>query len=297
LGRAPGRFGFCLIVNPLTFSTLACPEWSPETIIERAAAYGYDGIEWRGGEQGHIPPSLSAAACRALGKRVAAAGLFSLALTSYTSFTSPDPTIRAANAASLRQAIDQAHELEARFVRVFLGELPPGRTAAAAYPGILDSLAAAAEQARVAGVGLAIEPHDDFVRSETVAPVLAALPQLEIRVIWDVGNAYAAGELPAEAWARLGQRLAYVQVKDGTGQGEGWRLGPLGEGEVPLAGALALLRAGPAPFTGAISLEWERAWHPELDTAEVALPAARQALQRLLSASATLAASAWPLGS
>jgi sugar phosphate isomerase/epimerase len=272
-----------LTVNPLAFSTLACPEWTAETVVERARAFGYDGIEWRGGEQGHVPPLLSAAACGALRQRVAAAGLFSLALTAYTAFTSPDPAERAVHIASLRRSVDQAHELGARFVRIFLGELPAGRTLTAAYAGIIESLAAAADYARGAGVGLAIEPHDDFVRPASVAPVLEALPEPEISVIWDVGNAYAAGDLPAQTWPRLGPRLAYVQVKDGTGQGESWRLGPVGEGHVPLKEAVALLRDGPAPFGGAISVEWERAWHPELDPAERALPRARQYMEELLA--------------
>jgi sugar phosphate isomerase/epimerase len=102
-------------------------------------------------------------------------------------------------------------------------------------------------------------------------------------VIWDVGNAYAAGELPAETWPRLGGRLAYVQVKDGVGQGAAWRLTALGAGHVPLAEALALLRRGPQPYTGALSLEWERAWHPELEPAEQALPKGLGLLRRLLA--------------
>jgi sugar phosphate isomerase/epimerase len=273
-------------MNPLAFSTLACPEWPAALVVDRAAAYGYDGIEWRGGPEGHVPPDLPAGECRALRRRVAEAGLFSLALTAYTAFTSPEAAERAANVAGLRRSLDQAAELGAQHVRVFLGELPLGRTAASAYPGIIDSLREAADYAEALPVRLAIEPHDDFVRSETVAPILAALPHPALGVIWDVGNAYAAGELPAETWPRLGPRLAYVQLKDGTGQGQAWRLTQVGEGHVPLAEALAWLRAGPEPYTGALSLEWERAWHPHLDPAERALPDAKQALQRLLAVAA-----------
>ncbi len=274
------------MLNPLTFSTLACPEWPAAAVVERAAAYGYAGLEWRGGPEGHVPLSMSVADCRALRRQVAQAGLFSLAVTAYTAFTSPDAAEREANVVNARRTVDLAADLGARYVRVFLGELPSGRSALDAQPGILESLHAAAEYAAALDVILAVEPHDDFVRSETVAPILAALPHPAVRVIWDVGNAYSAGELPAETWPRLGPRLAYVQLKDGTGQGETWRLTALGEGQVPLAAAMRLLRAGPQPFTGALSLEWERAWHPHLDPAERALPAARPVLERLRAASA-----------
>jgi len=268
-------------MNRITFSTLGCPEWPVETVVQRAAAYGYDGIEWRGGDKGHVPPHFSAAECRALRRLVAQAGLFSLAVPAYTDFTSPDPAQREANVVSARRSVDLAAELGARFVRVFLGELPAGRSMPDAYPGIIESLHAAAEYAGLADVILAVEPHDDFVRSEAVVPVLDTLPHPAVRAIWDVGNAYSAGELPAETWARLGSRLAYVQIKDGTGQGANWRLTNVGEGHVPLGEAMRLLGSGPEPYAGALSLEWERADHPELDPAEQALPAARPVLERL----------------
>jgi sugar phosphate isomerase/epimerase len=259
-------------------------------VVQRAAAFGYDGIEWRGGTEGHVPPGYSAAECRALRRQVAQAGLFSLAVTAYTSFTSPEAAEREANVVGARRNVDLAAELGARYVRIFLGELPAGRSRAEAYPGMVESLHAAAEYAATAEVVLAIEPHDDFVRSETVAPILEALPHPAVRVIWDVGNAYAAGEGPAESWQRLGSRLAYVQVKDGVGQGATWRLKRLGEGHVPLVAAIELLRAAPQRYAGAISLEWERAWHPELDSAQQALPGARRVLATLLAPTAAQAA-------
>ncbi len=33
----------------IAFSTLACPDWDAETVVERATALGYGGVEWRGG--------------------------------------------------------------------------------------------------------------------------------------------------------------------------------------------------------------------------------------------------------
>jgi sugar phosphate isomerase/epimerase len=71
-----------------------------------------------------------------------------------------------------------------------------------------------------------------------------------------------------------------VQVKDGRGRGADWTLTPIGAGEVPLGTAFGLLMT--AGFGGAISVEWERAWHPELDPPEVALPGALKVVRRLL---------------
>lgn len=46
-------------MNALTFSTLACPSWSLKTIFARAVEFGYEGIEWRGGPQGHVQPAMT----------------------------------------------------------------------------------------------------------------------------------------------------------------------------------------------------------------------------------------------
>ena len=47
------------MANLVAFSTLACPIWAAEEVIQRAAAYGYDALEWRGGPSGHIRPDLT----------------------------------------------------------------------------------------------------------------------------------------------------------------------------------------------------------------------------------------------
>lgn len=269
-------------MNPITFSTLACPQWQIDTIIAKASEFGYDGIEWRGGPHGHLQPDMPPARKTRLRGQCSDAGLISLAVTAYTSFVSDSAQERQANVHELQRYADLAAELGAKYVRAFLGELPQGKNLdSSVYETISDGLNAAAEYAESGGVEIAVEPHDDFVRSTVVAPVFhQSHPAL--RVIWDIGNAFAAGEDPAEGFGLLKDRLAYVQVKDGRGQGPNWQLCRLGEGDVPLSRAFALLLANDYP--GALSLEWEYAWHPELDPPEVALPAALQTVQELLAA-------------
>ena len=267
--------------NPLTFSTLGCGEWSRETVIERAAAFGYDGVEWRGGPQGHVSPALPAAERQALRRRVTDAGLLSLAVTAYSRFVSPEAAERAAQLDHLRQHLDLAADLGAAYVRTFLGQLPPGRTVAQAAPAIADNLRAAAEYAAPLGVIVTPESHDDWVRSAALAEVLAAVPHPALRALWDFGNAFAAGEDPAEGLRLLGPRLGYVHVKDGLLIDGQWRLTQLGQGQVPLKNVIHGLRA--LGYTGALTVEWERAWHPELEPAETALPAALAVLRQLLA--------------
>jgi sugar phosphate isomerase/epimerase len=271
-------------MNPITFSTLACPSWQIETITSKATEFGYNGIEWRGGPQGHVQPRMSRAKKSLLRQQCLDAGLLSLAITAYTSFVSNSIEERQANAEELRQYVDLAVELGANYVRTFLGELPEGtKLDASIYGNISECLNTASEYADSVGVKIAVEPHDDFVRSSTVLPLFdqnKSHPAL--CVIWDIGNAFSAGENPAEGFNLLKEHLAYVQVKDGKGRDPNWQLCSLGEGDVPLSQAFELLLAN--DYQGALSVEWEYAWHPELDPPEIALPAALRTVQQLWAA-------------
>ena len=271
-------------MNPITFSTLACPNWQIETVIAKSSEFGYDGIEWRGGSQGHVQLDMPAAKKALLQQRCSDAGLLSIAVTAYTSFVSPSATERQANVDELRHYAELAAELGANYVRAFLGELPEGTELdSSVYERISDCLNVASAYADSVGVKIAVEPHDDFVHSSAVAPVLnRSGSHHALRVIWDIGNAFAAGEAPSESFKSLKDHLAYVQVKDGKGRAPDWRLCPLGQGDVPLNQAFELLLEN--DYQGAFSVEWEYAWHPELDPPEIALPAALRTVQKLLAA-------------
>jgi sugar phosphate isomerase/epimerase len=207
----------------------------------------------------------------------------SLAVTAYTSFVSDSAKERQANVDELRRYSDLAAEVGASFVRAFLGELSEDvKPDPGIYEKISDCLTAAAEYAGSIAVNIAVEPHDDFVRSSSVVPILSRVQHPALLVIWDIGNAFAASEEPTEGFELLKDRLAYVQVKDGKGRVPDWQLCPLGQGDVPLGQAFELLLAN--DFNGAFSVEWEYAWHPELDPPEIALPAALQTVRALLAA-------------
>ncbi len=128
------------MLNPITFSTLGCPDWSREEVIANAAAFGYDGIEWRGGPQGHVQPELQPAARAALRRGMADAGLSALAVTAYTSLIGDDPQDRAANVDVLRRYADLAADLGARYVRAFLGRISAGADLDVLYERAADCL-------------------------------------------------------------------------------------------------------------------------------------------------------------
>ncbi len=273
-------------MNAITFSTLACPQWSIKTVIEKATEYGYDGIEWRGGAQGHVRPTMPAAQKSDLQKMLVDTGLSAIAVTAYTTFVSPLAEERQSNVDELRSYVDLAADLDATYVRTFLGELPEGTAIdSSMYEKITECLTMAADYAESVGVQIAVEPHDDFVRASTILPILTQLQHPALRVIWDIGNAFAAGDDLRESFELLKHRIAYVQVKDGMKHGADWQLCSLGQGHVPLAKAFSWLLAD--GYEGTLSVEWEYAWHPELEPPESALPASLKTVRELLAAAQT----------
>ncbi len=270
-------------MNAVTFSTLACPHWSIKTVIEKATEYGYDGIEWRGGPQGHVGPTMPAAQKSDLQKMLVDTGLSAIAVTAYTTFVSPLAEEQQLNVDELRSYVDLAAELDAPCVRTFLGELPQGTTIdSSLYEKIADCLTIAADYAESVGVQIAIEPHDDFVRASTVVPILTQVQHPALRVIWDVGNTFSTGDDLKESFDLLKNRIAYVQVKDGLKHGADWQLCPLGQGHVPLAKAFSWLLAD--GYEGTLSVEWDYDGHPELEPPESELPSALHKVRELLAA-------------
>ena len=220
-------------MNFITFSTLACPDWPTEVVIAKAKEFGYEGIEWRGGTHGHLQPNLPSTKISAIRQQCSDANLTSLAVTAYTGFVSGSVKERRANVDELRRYVDLAAALGARYVRTFLGELPDDTTIeSSTYDKIADCLCEAINHSGPLDVIIAVEPHDTFVHSSSIVPLLARLEHPALRVIWDVGNTFAVDEEPVEAIRLLGKKIAYVQVKDGRKSKKGWRLCQIGQGNV-----------------------------------------------------------------
>lgn len=266
----------------LSFSTLACPEWAPLEVVERAAAMGFDALEWRGGEDGHAGTHLPVAGRRALRDAMDDRGIVAVAVTTYTDLVHPDPTVRQASVDELLGHAEVAAVLGAPSLRAFPGDRSDDASDVELLDRAAETLLRAADGLRGTGIGIAIEPHDAFMSSSAIAALLARLDHPQAGAVWDAGNSWSIGEQPEAGITALGRWLRYVQVKDGIGRLPEWRLTPLGEGEVPLAHGLGIL-ARSHPDTP-VSIEWERPWHPDLPPAEVALPAGLAFLRSVYAA-------------
>jgi sugar phosphate isomerase/epimerase len=256
----------------LAFTTLACPAWSLERVVEAAHAHGYAGVELRLLDGETIEPGIGAAERRRVRSTLEAAGLPVVALDTSVRLAAVDP---AAAAVELRAMLELAAEWGAPLVRVFGGGPPDD--------AMVRLLASAAADAERLGVGIAVETHDHLSSAAAVAGLLARVENPAAGALWDVLHTYRMGETPDAAMALLGDRLLHVHVKDGRHppDGEAWDLALLGEGDVPIAATLRAL-AGHG-YRGWLAVEWEKKWHPEIAEPEVALPQHAAVLSGLLA--------------
>jgi len=261
----------------LAFSTLACPDWSGERIASEAARLGYSAVEIRLLDGDLLDPAADApritaavAACRAHGVAVCA-------FDTSCRLVNADPAEHARHTNDLAHWISLAEALRVPLIRVFGGESEAGRSEAMANEQAVETLTRAARLAASAGVVLALETHDAFASAARVATVLEQVGSPAAAALWDTLHPYRMGESPAAVLAAIGPYLAHVHLKDGRRPAPGgtdWPLVPLGAGDVPLPAIIIALRDH--GYTGVLSFEWEKKWHPHLAEPEVALPAARE---------------------
>jgi len=114
-------------------------------------------------------------------------------------------------------------------------------------------------------VELLLETHDAFSGSGPCLKLNRLLAQ-PLRLIWDSHHTWRiGGESPESTWKQIGSLVRHVQVKDSVDRPSArhpYTYVLPGEGEMPLSEVMGVLvREG---FSGFVSLEWERFWHPYL---------------------------------
>jgi sugar phosphate isomerase/epimerase len=268
----------------LCVSTLGCPAWSLKQILECVRECGYEGVELRG-LQGQMllpeAPPLAPPERASVRRRFEDLGCRIACVSSSASFTAAEAATRRQSLDEVRAYADLAADLGAPLIRVFGGQIPEGvsRQDCVRYAG--ESLAEAAAVAAQRGARVALETHDAFSRGRQVAELLAAADHPAAGALWDIHHPYRQGESIDESLAAMAGRLLHVHVKDGVVVDGKVQYRLLGEGTIPIGDVLQ--RLGGAGYGDYLSLEWEKAWHPELAEPEVAFPQYAEQMRRMLA--------------
>jgi sugar phosphate isomerase/epimerase len=251
----------------LAASTLGLPDAGLDEIVGVLSGGGCSGVELRAGERQVVHPGLTRSERMAVRRRLAEARLKPLAVSSYVNICAPGNDDAIVD--ELVAHVDLAADLGAGGVRIFPG--------GSGEPDDDDRgtrrLLAAAGPAERRGVRLFLETHDSHPRGTDVARLLERTGRDDVGVIWDFVHPWRTGEEPAATYDAVAPWLAYVQLKDAVPPLERPVPVLVGAGEVPLDEIRAVLdKHG---YDGWWSLEWEKAWHPEIPPLAEALTSAR----------------------
>jgi len=257
---------------PLAFSTLGCPAWDWNQILEFAQTNGFAAIELRGLMAKMDLPSLpefNPGQITEIKRQVAEHGLKISDLGSSSEMHVADPTERAKQLGDAKRFIDLASSLEVPYVRVFGNQIRGPREEVLAR--VADGLHQLGEYGGPRSVTVLIESHGDFVDSPTLKEVLTRADSKNVALLWDAHHTFVDGhETPEQTVAALGPWIRHTHLKDSIPDAKGRKYVLTGTGEVPIERqVLALRKIG---YRGYYCFEWEKVWHPDIGEPEAAFP-------------------------
>ncbi len=270
---------------PIGFSTLGCPKWPWDKILEQATSLGYAGIELRGVE-GEMDltkrPEFAAVRVGETRKQIADRGLVVTDLGASAQLHLRPGPAREQQLDEARRFIDLAHRLGARYVRVFPNGYLPDEPHPATLQRIGQTLAALGDFCQGSGVGVLMESHGDLTDSASLVTVMRiAESSPNAGLVWDTHHTVVAGnEAPDTTWAAIGKWVHHTHIKDSVAAGTDRRYVLLGTGTVNVQAIVKTLAKG--GYKGLYNFEWEKVWHPDIEEPEVSFPQYAETMKKWL---------------
>lgn len=261
---------------PMAFSTLGCPAWEWQKILNFAHDHGFKAIELRG-LQGSMDlpanPLFAADRIEQTKKETHAADLKIACVSSSATLYFEDAAKRDQQIADARRFIDLASALEAPYVRVFGGKAESDKSPVpdqATKKRVAAGLRELGQYSGSKGVTAIIESHDHFTSSATLKDVLQAADSEHVGLLWDAHHTFATShEEPEFTVKQLGPWIRHTHLKDSVGSGEDRKYVLAGRGNVPIERQIKALQA--IGYKGFYCFEWEKVWHPDLQDPEIAI--------------------------
>ena len=255
----------------ISFSTLACPDYSWSDIYTMAADLGFDGIEIRGlGDDifsvkakpftdAQLPKTVEQ--LRRLGVEISC--LSSGACLKFEDKL--DETID-----EITQYAQLADKLGVSYIRI-LADLEPEPVDEVDDDKIIAALKRIVPIAEKYEVNMLVETNGVYSDTKRLRKVLDAVDNRWIAALWDIHHPYRyAGEKPSETAENLKGYVKYVHVKDSVVTDGKLEYRMMGEGDMPLAEMFTALDA--VDYNGYVSLEWVKRWAKDLYSAGIVFP-------------------------
>lgn len=274
LAYAGSAFDFKKYKPLLSFSTLGCPDWSFEKIVNFAAENGYEGLEIRTIlRQLNLPECAefnSPEKIAATRKFVIDKGVKIVNLGASASLHHSDIKERKKNIDEAKRFINLAEQLQCPYIRVFPNDFPKDQDRNATIDLIVKGLLELGDYAKGSAVAVLLESHGQVVKSEDLETIMRTAEHDHVGLVWDIVNMWAiTKEPPALVYQKLKKYIRHTHIKDLNLRNGKEQYTLLGKGEAPVFDGIdALYKGG---YNGYFSFEWEKLWHPEIPEPEIAL--------------------------
>ena len=258
----------------LSFSTLGCPDWSFDKIIDFARDNNYSGIEVRGilhqMDLPLVPEFSNTDTIVTTMKKMNDRGLKFVDLGSSCALHFPKGEERTKNLDEGKRFIDLAAKLNCPYIRVFPNQIPKDRDRQETLNLIIDGLKELAAHASNTNVTVLLESHGELIYKKDLLFVMEGAASPHVGLVWDVCNMWiVTKEPPEEVYASLKPYIKHTHIKDLKIENGKEEYVLLGTGIVPIFQAIDLLYKNNYP--GYYSFEWEKLWHPEILDPQIAL--------------------------
>ncbi|MFQ3620971.1 MAG: sugar phosphate isomerase/epimerase family protein [Spirochaetales bacterium] len=258
----------------LSFSTLGCPSYSIDAVLNLARKEGYEGVALRTLRNQVMLPELSEFSPEGIGetaKKFREAKIAVSCVMSGVHFNATDREEWRYQLQVAKTYLEIAQALEAPSIRVFGGSLTPDTDPQKILPRVVEGLRQTSEWGEKKGVYVLLETHDSFSTGKQVRKLLESVSHSYLGVVWDFLHSLRFGETPEETWNLLGPWVKDVHIKDSAAySAESFDLKLPGKGNLPIPKILSLLNN--QSYRQWLTFEWEKAWHPEIEEPEVAIP-------------------------
>ena len=271
---AGSSFDFKKKMPLLSFSTLGCPDWPFQQIVDFAVENKFNGIEVRGIQREleltKCKEFSSAANILATNSLMAEKGLQFVDLGSSAAMHHGETAERQKNLDEAKRFIDLAQQLKCPNIRVFPNNLPKDKDRNATIDLIIQGLIELGNYAKGSGVRVLLESHGELVYTADLQKIMQSAANNNVGMVWDIVNMWSVTkEPPAEVYATLKKYIYHTHIKDAKIIDGKDQYTLLGKGETPIFEAIDILYKG--GYKGYYSFEWEKLWHPEIEAPEIAI--------------------------
>jgi len=267
----------------LAFSTLGCPDWTLDKILDVAVEHKYNGIEIRGIQRemdlGKSPHFNSDENIRATKQKFADKGLKIVGFGSSAAMHHSAEAERSKAMDEAKRFITIADKAGCPYVRVFPDKFPKELSKEKSMELMAQGLNDLAKFSKGTSVKLVMETHGDLIWVDDLVKVMNEVDEKQVGLVWDISNMWAVTkEDPEAVYKKLKKWIWHTHIKDLKIEGDKHVYTLFGEGDVPAFKAIDLLEKN--NYKGYYSFEWEKMWHPEIAEPEVAIPAYAEAMRK-----------------